>query len=252
MGKYNEETPIADQLESIVGLNEPANEDISTSQEEQPEVQTTPPPTTTGIEIPASYVQQASDQNNALTKEILKIDLEIEALSTKTVDTVDFYSKLEDELSEEEQQLEFTDKSAYLKLVNEKAKAYEAKHSPAATIAELQAQKEELTGVQERRSALMSVSAKYPNCDVDKVFEFFTNKLNKEQQDEINATSNSYADVYEKTFQKYLESNNINIQQEKPPTIPNVNDVRKQTIDTQHIENGLSSDEEKLHEALGI
>lgn len=250
MGKQNEETPIADQLESIVGLNEPAKEDTPTSEEEQATVQTTPPATTTP-ETSASSVQQATDQNNALTKEILKIDLEIESLSTKTVDVVDFYSKLEDELSEEEQQLEFTDKSAYLKLVNEKAKAYEAKHSPAATIAELQAQKEELIGVQERRSALMSVSAKYPNCDVDKVFEFFTNKLNKEQQDEIN-TASSYAEVYEKTFQKYLASNNINIQQQEAPNIPDVNDVRKQPFDTQHIENGLSSDEEKLHEALGI
>lgn len=251
MGSNNEETPIADKLESIVGLNEPTEENTSTASE-QTEVQTTPPPATTTTEISATVTQQATDQNNALTKEILKIDLEIEALSTKTVDTVDFYSKIEDELSEEEQQLEFTDKPAYLKLVNEKAKAYEAKHSPAATIAELQAQKEELIGVQERRSALMSVSAKYPNCDVDKVFEFFTNKLNKEQQDEINATSNSYADVYEKTFQKYLESNNINIQQQKAPNIPDVNSVRHQSIDTTHIDDALSSDEVKLQEALGI
>lgn len=246
MGKDNEETPIADQLESIVGLNEPAKEDVTPSQEEQPAVQTTTPETS------ASSVQQVNEQNNALTKEILKIDLEIEALSKQTVDVADFYSKLEDELSEEEQQLEFTDKSAYLKLINEKAKAYEEKHSPAATIAELQAQKEDLIGVQERRSTLMSVAAKYPNCDVDKVFDFFANKLNKEQQDEINATSNSYAEVYEKTFQKYLASNNINIQQEKAPMLPDVNNVRHQTIDPQHIEDGLSSEAERLHEALGF
>lgn len=251
MGKEQEETQIADQLENIVGLNESSEASDHTSQEEQSETKTTPPVATT-TEVTVSTTQQATDQNNALTKEILKIDLEIESLSTKIVDVVDFYSKIEDELSEEEQQLEFDNKPAYLKLINEKAKAYESKHSNDTTIAELQAKKEDLLGVQERRNALMSVTAKYPSCDVDKVFEFFTNKLNKEQQDEINTSSNSYAEVYEKTFQKYLESNNINIQQQKAPSIPDINSARRQTLDAGHIEDGLSSEEQKLHEALGI
>jgi hypothetical protein len=252
MGKEQGNNPIVDHLDSIVGLGEGAEVETSgTEQEEQPE-QTTPPATTTPSESDTSTAQQSTEQNNALTKEILKIDLEIESLQKQTVDVGDFYTKIEDELSEEEQQLEFSDKPAYLKIVNEKAKAYEAKHSPAATIAELESKKEELIGVQERRSALMSVASKYPNLDVDKVFEFFTNKLNKEQQDEIHTSSSSYADVYEKTFQKYLESNNINIQQQNPPKIPDVNDVRRQILDTATIEDAMSSEEEKLHKALGI
>lgn len=253
MGKDQGNNEIVDQIEEMMGLNT-SSEEGTTSTEEENQTEQTPPATTANTtEAETSTTAQYSvDQNNAITKEILKIDLEIESLSQQTVDVGDFYSKIEEELSEEEQQLEFSDKPAYLKLINEKAKAYEEKHSPTATIAELESKKAELIGVQERRSALMSVSSKYPTIDVDKVFEFFTNKLNKEQQDEIHASSSSYADVYEKTFQKYLESNNINISQQNPPSIPDVNDVRRQTLDTAHIDDAMSSEEEKLHEALGI
>lgn len=254
MGKDQGNATIVDQLEDMVGLKEDEGSETAGSEQEEQSEQTPPTTTatTTTTEAETSSVQQSAEQNSALTKEILKIDLEIEALQSKTVDVGDFYSKIEEELSEEEQQLEFSDKPAYLKLINEKAKAYEEKHSPTATIAELESKKAELIGVQERRSALMSVASKYPTIDVDKVFEFFTNKLNKEQQDEIHASSSSYADVYEKTFQKYLESNNINISQQNPPSIPDVNDVRKQILDTAHIDDAMSSEEEKLHEALGI
>lgn len=250
MGKDSKDTTLVDQIEDIVGLTESTEANGSVSQEEATTTSQTPATEET-TEADTSSAQQATEQSNALTKEILKIDLEIETLTKQSVDVADFYNNLEDELNEEEQQLEFTDKPAYMKLVNEKAKAYEAKHSPAATIAELEAKKEDLIGVQERRSALQSVQAKYPSVDVDKVFDFFTNKLNKEQQDEIN-TASSYAEVYEKTFKKYLESNSVHIHQQTAPTIPDVNSVRKQELDTQHIEDGLSSEEEKLHEALGF
>lgn len=250
MGTDQKDTTLVDQIEDIVGLAESTETPASASQEEGTTTPQTPAAATT-TEADAASAQQATEQSNALTKEILKIDLEIETLTKQSVDVSDFYNKLEDELSEEEQQLEFTDKPAYMKLVNEKARAYEAKHSPAATIAELEAKKEDLLGVQERQSALQSVQSKYPSVDVDKVFDFFTNKLNKEQQDEIN-TSTSYAEVYEKTFKKYLESNNINIKQENATNIPDLSNLRKQDLDTQYIEDGLSSEEEKLHAALGF
>lgn len=252
MGKDQGNSTIADQIEDMVGLKEDEGSETAGSEQEEQSEQTPPTPSTTTSEAETSSVQQSAEQNNTLTKEILKIDLEIETLQKQTVDVGDFYSKIEEELSEEEQQLEFSDKPAYMKLINEKAKAYEEAHSPAATIAELESKKAELIGVQERRSALMSVASKYPTIDVDKVFEFFTNKLNKEQQDEIHATASTYAEVYEKTFQKYLELNNINISQQKPPSIPDVNDVRRQTLDTAHVDDAMSSEEEKLHEALGI
>lgn len=251
MGKDQGNDAIIGQIEEMVGLNVPATEKTPPTEEQHPE-QTPAPASAEVSEVNTPSAQQSKEQNDALTKEILKIDLEIETLSKQTIDVSDFYSKIEDELSEEEQQLEFNDKPAYLKLVSEKAKAYEAKHSTASSIAELESKKTDLIGVQERRGALAFVSAKYPSVDVDKVFEFFTNKLNKEQQDEINTNSSSYADVYEKTFKKYLESNNINIQQQNAPKLPNVNDVRRQTLDTKQIEDGLNSEEEKLHVALGI
>ena len=199
---------------------------------------------------PATVI--TTEEQDDVLKDILKIDIEIEKLETQAVDITTFYDNLEEELTEQEQELEFSDKPAYMKLVAQKAKEYEEKNSPSTAIENLKTAKEELTQTRARQVALSSVVNKYPDFSYEKVFEFFDKKLNKEQQQAIYDESASYQDVYEKAYLSYAKSNKTNIEQEEPPMIPDVNNVRKQSVDHHTIDDGLTSDEQRMRDALGL
>lgn len=248
MGK--EFTANIEELEGLLGLDDEivGDENKEKPNEAKGEDENSTPPV---VNTPPATIITTEDQNN-IVKDILKIDIQIEALENQEVDISDFYNNLEEELSEEEQQLEFTDKSAYMKAVAKKAKEFEDKKSPSAAIEELKATKKELTATHERQAALSSVIAKYPDFSYDSVFEFFDKKLTKEQQEAIYNESTSFTDVYEKAYLSYAKSNKSNIQQQEAPMIPDVNNVRRQFVDDKTIDDGLTSEEQRLKDALGL
>lgn len=254
MGKENEENPVKD-LEAMLGLSDDEIDDLVDDANEEDETQHTS--ATSSEEDVATENKTAADailteQKAITTKEIAKIEIKIDELNSKTTDTESFYDNLETHLSEEEQALEFEDKSAYMKLVAKKAKEYDEQKSPAAELEALEAQKSELEKVLQRQDAITQIVAKYPTFDYEKVFAFFENDLSKAQQQSIYDQSKSYEDVYEKTFILFAERNKINIRSQKVPNLPNVNNARKQAPSNREIDEGMSSDEQKLASALGL
>lgn len=255
MGKANEENPVKD-LETLLGLSDDEIDDLVEDAEDQHDADDKEDEHTDDATPPANQTAVTSDalneQKAITTKEIAKIEIKIDELKSKTPDTESFYDNLETHLSEEEQALEFEDKSAYMKLIAQKAKEYETKNSPALELEELEAQKIELEKVLQRQDAITQIVAKYPTFDYEKVFAFFENDLSKAQQESIYEQSNSYEDVYEKTFILFAERNKINIKSQKVPQLPNVNNARKQAPSNREIDEGMSSDEQKLASALGL
>lgn len=246
MGKETQEDVVS-ELEEMLGLGDDDTgviPDEVIGDKEAVEIDTVPATATTD----AAMLQ---DQNE-ITKNILKIDLQIEALGAGAVDMEPFYSNIETHLSEEEQALEFENKSAYMKLIAQKAKEYEAKNSNTDTIASLQEQKKELENVYARSAAVMAVSTKYPDFNYEAVHSFFENKLNKEQQAAVYEKSTSYADVYENAYKLFIEANPSNIHTQNSPKIPNLNNVRKQNVTDKVVAEGFDSDDEKLRAALGL
>lgn len=245
MGKQKEEVAV-DFMEEALGLV-----DDGVAGEETSEVASEVTPEST-LEQQAPTTTLVTQEQITLNKEIAKLDVQIEALSGSTVNVEAFYDNLETHLSEEEQALEFSDKSAYMKLVSKKAKEYEATQSKQGEINKLLEQKKELELVYERQSAIVEVTAKYPQYDHEKVLNFFLNDLSKSEQDKITQASKSYADVYENTYKKYVAQNPANIHSTPTPNIPNVNNVRKQSVNNSTLDNGFSSHDEQLKQALGL
>lgn len=262
MGKVKEENPVKD-LETLLGLGDDEIDDLvgDTNEEDDNDEQEDSDSTKEDDTKDGStqQVNQATVTTDALaeqkaitTKEIAKIEIKIDELKNKTPDTESFYDNLETHLSEEEQALEFEDKSAYMKLVAKKAKEYDEQKSPIAELEALEAKKSELKKVLQRQDAITQIVAKYPTFDYEKVFAFFENDLSKAQQQSIYDQSKSYEDVYEKTFILFAERNKINIKSQKVPQLPNVNNARKQAPSNREIDEGMSSDEQKLASALGL
>lgn len=264
MGKEKE---IVDEIEDVLGLNgseenpnttttdtkdennsEPKKDENFTG-ESEPEKQTEKKTTTKTQNSTVTLTQEQIKINSEMTK----LDSKLEELEkNSTVDTNEFYENLDKHLSDEEQQLEFDDKSAYLKLVNAKEKEYIKSNSKDEEIENIKSQKEELQKVYDRQDAIVGVTAKFPEFNYEKTMEFYQSDLTPRQQQEILDTAKSYEDVYELTYKKYLESNPQNIQTQQAPNIPNVNNVRKETVASKSIENGFKTDDEELQEALGL
>jgi len=246
-------TEVIEEMEDILGLKEEStegdtskedvkSEETSEKKDETPETETTPKTETTLV---------TPEQIN-INKELTKIDLQLESLEKESVDVSLFYDSLEEHLTEEEQALEFDDKPAYMKLVAAKAKEYETTHSKSEDITKLQEEKAELEKVYERQSAIVEVSAEFPEYDHEKVLAFYENDLSKSEQNKIIEESASYKDVYVNTFKKLQEKNPKNISKSETPNIPNVNGVRKSPATNQETDDGLSSEDEQLREALGL
>jgi len=127
-----------ESLEDMLGLDKEINTNNDNSGEikETTEQTTTPPKTTT-----------ITDEQITINQDITKLDVKIEQLEAQSVDVNTFYANLDDELSEEEQQLELDDKPAYLALVASKAKEYEKKNSNGDEIQKLKDEKEDLNKV---------------------------------------------------------------------------------------------------------
>lgn len=251
MGKETKEA-VVDFMEDALGLK---NEEIGaddtsvTPAIEEPAAEV-PAAETSTPQIPTTTL--VTQEQISINKDIAKLDVQIEALEASIVDVSAFYDNLETELSEVEQSLEFSDKSAYMKLVSQKAKEYEVKHSKQNEINTLIAQKKELELVYERQSAITEVTAKYPDYNHEKVLNFYMNELSKSEQDKITQASKTYQDVYENTYKKYVATNPSSIHTTPTPNIPNINNVRKQAVNNGSIDNGLTSNDDKLKQALGL
>lgn len=193
-----------------------------------------------------------TDEQLSISKDITKIELQIEELEKKEVNVEDFYSNLDTHLSEEEQALEFEDKAAYMKLVNQKLKEFEETNSSKSAIEELNAKKEELQGVYDRQSAIANVMKEYPKYNHEKVLSFFNEDLSKKEQDDIYKNAASYEDVYKNAYKKYLEKHPTNIAQSKAPNIPDVSQTRKKAAEFKDTDSGMLSDDERLQAALGL
>lgn len=201
---------------------------------------------------PVTKTTAVTDEQLSINEEITKIDVEIELLEKETVDVSTFYAKLDEHMSEDEQALEFSDKAAYMRLVNDKLKEFEGANSKSEKIQTLKGKKKEKELVYERQSAIVTVSAKYPEYDHSKISDYFTNDLSKVEQEKIIDSSKSYADVFEQAYKKYLEINPTNIEKSKSPNIPDVNNIRKETPNNTDITESIQSDDEKLQQAIGF
>jgi len=238
---------IVNELEDILGLREDddATDDVVEDSDDNADDEES-------VVVAPVNTAALNDEQIAIHKEIGKIDAQIETLKSQSVDVGAFYDNLDQHLSEAEQALEFENKSAYMKLVSEKAKAYEDEKSSASAIAELESKKTQMEAVYARNVAIASVSVKYPAYDHEKMIDFFENKISKEQQSSIFDASESYADVYENTYKLFAQSNKTGIKSESVPPLPNVNNSRRQTVNNQSIDDGLSSEDDKLKLALGL
>ena len=228
-------TPKEDEAEDAVSADAKEEEESEKKEETKP-----------------SNTTLVTDEQLAINREIAKIDLQIEALEKEEVDVSLFYDNLEDELSEDEQALEFSDKSAYMKLVTQKAKEYEQKHSKADAIEALKEEKKEQEQISARQSAIVDVSTKYPEYNHEKIMNYFNEELSKSEQQKIFEVSESYADVYEKTYLKYSGVNPSNVSQQKAPNIPNVNNSRRESARVDDTDDGLLNEEQMLQDALGL
>jgi len=242
---------VVEQLEDMLGLGKETPVD---TKEEKPS--STPPAddkkeeNVTATATPNTTV--VTDEQVLITKDIAKIDLQIESLEAKSVDVDKFYDNIDEHLTEEEQALEHSDRPAYMKLINTKVQEYETQNSSADEILKLKDEKKEKESIYERQSAITEVIAKYPSYNHEDVLAFFENDLSKAQQQKIYDDSKSYADVYENAYNKFLQSNPANIETQTPPNIPNVNNSRKQPLKNNDIEESLQSEDDKIQEALGL
>ena len=255
MGKEMKED-IVEQMQNTLGLEDEETQDENIVEEIDPEsgeddAKESDPKVEDQKEDNAQ-ADAIAKEKQSVDKEIIKLDVKIEELSSASVDMEEFYQNLETHLSDEEQELEFSDKPAYMKLIAQKAREYESSNSNQEKLNELIAQKEELERTQERQSAILEVSQKFPDYNHEEILTYFNDKLSKEEQQKIYDASSSYSDVYENTYKKYRESNPANITSKKAPDIPNVNNVRRTTANNADVDDGFTSSDEKLQAALGL
>lgn len=238
MGKENED--VVKQMEDMLEEDEKVVEAVDENTTPD-ETKTQAPKTTT-----------VTDEQINITQDIAKIDVEIQNLKESSVDVDEFYSKLDEHLSEDEQALEFEDKPAYMKLVNTKLQEFETKHSKSGDIKTLEDEKKEMQAVYERQSAIVEVSSKYPQYNHEKMMSFFNDDLSKTQQKIIIDNSTSYADVYEKAYEEFVKQNPSNIKAVPSPNIPDLNKSRKELANSTVTDDGLAGEDEKLRDALGL
>ncbi|MDQ7044722.1 MAG: hypothetical protein Q9M40_07085 [Sulfurimonas sp.] len=245
MGKEIKEDVVA-EMEDVLGITDeaPVVKEEATEVIEPKETKEETPPVTPTTSL--------TDEQLTLNQDMTKLDIEIDTLEKETVDTTSFYDNLETELSEDEQALEFSDKSAYMKLVNTKANEYETKNSKATEIETLKEKKQEMTLEFDRQSAIVEVSAKYPDYKHEDILNYFTQELSQVQQQEIHKDATSYADIYERTYKAFKGATLTDVKNEPAPTIPNVNKIRKNTVKSEDVDNGLQSEDELLQSALGL
>jgi hypothetical protein len=276
MGKQtNENENIAEELEDVLGLNDNGNDSNNTDGSTQKEEQSTNDEKNGDVDSTKEEEntnqdkdKKEEDQNTktkdtnkvTLTVEQVKINSEIAKIDTKledleknnTVDTDKFYDNLEEYLSEEEQQLEFDDKKAYLKLVKEKEADYIKSNSKDDEISTLKKEKEDLEKVYARQEGIKEVTAKYSDFNYEEVMAYYDKKLNKEQQEEVFKGAESYADVYENTYMMMTGKEPKEVKSAPAPNIPNVNNVRKENVSDDKLKDGLKTEDEELREALGL
>lgn len=250
MGKENNEE-VVDTLEDMFGLSEEKKEETPPLTPEEKKEET---PSLTPEEKKEVHpqTQVVTPEQITIQKDIAKIETKLEELSKSTVNMDDFYANIENELSEKEQQLEFEDKPAYMKLLNEKATEYQKNNSSSEELEKLTKEKEELEAVYDRQNALVAVSAKYPEYNHEKMMKYFNEDLSKSQQAKIFDASKNYEDVYENTYKSYLEEYPTKVKDVPAPNIPNVNNTRKQAPTADDTDGDMMSEDERLKEALGL
>lgn len=253
--KKTEETQsIVEDMKSSLGIEDDTQEELEDKkpQEDKPKEEETSKKEDDTSKKEKETPNPIAIEQALVQKEIVKLDLQIEQLQEKSVDMDSFYSNIEEHLSEDEQALEFDNKSAYMKLINTKAKEFEEKNSNTTAINELAEKKAELEKVYERQDAILRVSKKYPDYNHEKVLNFYENKISKEEQDKIISQSSSYEDVYENTYNLFVQANPTNIKKTPAPNIPNLNNSRREQANNNDVSDGFTSADEKLREALGF
>jgi len=245
---------VVKQLEDMLGLGEDTStvDNVQTKEATPKDGEASKEDTSKDTLAQTPNTTVVTDEQVLITKDIAKIDLQIEALESETVDTDKFFENIEENLSEEEQTLEHSDRPAYMKLINTKAKEYEESNSNAQAIQTLKNEKQEKESVYERQSAITEVIAKYPSYKHEDVLEFFQKELSETQQQKIIDSSSSYSDVYEGAYKKFLELNPSNIETQAVTHLPNMNNIRKQPLETSDVEDSLQGDDDKIREALGL
>lgn len=182
-----------------------------------------------------------------------KIDAQIETLQNpEIVNKKTFLDEIDTHMSEEELELELTDRTAFMLAVDAKYEAYVEANSGKEAIGKLEAEKQKLVEMRDIQAGISEVTGKYPDYDHEKMLTFFNEDLNRKEQMKIFDGASSFADVYEKTYKRYLETNPQNIHETNPPNIPDPATARRQPVNNRTIEEGFKNDDEQLQEALGF
>jgi len=248
MGKQTEN--IGNELEEILGLEE--KEETISEQDNNDESEKEVASKIETKENKTTNIIFTPEQLEA-NKEITKIDLEIEKLQTEnTVDIKEFYGSLDTILTDEEQQLEFDDKPAYLELLSAKAQDYIKENSKDKEIEALTDKKAAIEKSNEIRSAITSVTAKHPNYNHEKIIDFYNLHLSENQRETLFADANGYEDLYEIAYREFIKANPENVANAPAPTIPNVNSSRKTNVPNGNLDDGMKTADEELRDALGL
>lgn len=266
MGK-NEEN-IVETLEDVLGLEEnkasendtneeetkteeqkkddnfPGEKEETKKEEEKQEEKKEEPKASNTVTLTTEQVK--------INNEITKLDTQIEDLEKRVVDVNDFYDDLDNILTDEEQQLEHEDKVAYFKLLDTKKQEYIDSNSKEEEVTKLKEEKQDLQKIYDRQAGIVTVTAKYPDFDYEKVMNHFERKLNAEEKEEVYKDASTYADVYENTYKLMNKETKPKVAEQKAPNIPDVNNIRKEDVNNDSLKSGLTTEEEELRDALGF
>ncbi len=234
MGKEIEE-----QIEDVLGLNESKEEVKEEVKKEEPATQNE------NITLTPDQVE--------IHSEITKLDVAIEKLKDSSeVDMDKFYDGLEDSLSESEIALEVDDRPAYLKLVSKREKEYIKANSNDEKLKELEEKKSGLVEMNSKQEGILEVTSEFPDYDHEKMITFFEDELTKKEQKEIFKDCVSFGDVYKNTYKKFVEVNPKEIKKDSDKPLPNLNNTRRQSATNSEVEDGISSEEDDMRDALGL
>lgn len=164
--------------------------------------------------------------------EIAKLEAKIELMKENQPDVKEFYSNLDEYLSEEEQALRFEDdQSAYIEAVEAAKKRYLSERSNEEEVARLEAELAEKKRAHQIVSAIAEVVEKYPDFDYKTVGDFVMNDLSRREQQELEKGKTSAAEYMEAAYRKWKERNPGKVETKRAPNIPDVDKMRKNSGD---------------------
>lgn len=259
-----EETKAVENMEDILGLNETQtsteNQNKNTAETENNSEPETKENTENNSESETNDKKEEekpttvtlTNEQVEINKELTLITSKIEEFEKESVDTDEFYSSLDEILTDDEKELANEDQPAYLKLIEKKKDEYIKERSKEDEIGSLKEKKEELEKIYDRQEGIKEVLSVYSDFDYEKAMDYYTNKLSIEQQQEIMNGCQTYADVYKKTYEHMTKKDPAKIKSEPAPDMPNLNTVRKEPASTTEVQSGMKTIDEELGDALGF